>query len=98
MTPDGPLAWAILVVLAGVIVWAVRQEGRITTDAADLRQFRRDVEQHYATDAAVKELAARVDATHDGLRDIRDAIKGLEGKLDRVLMANAKLDRRSEMS
>jgi hypothetical protein len=87
-----PIFAAGFATVIGVVIWAIRAEGRSTTNAttatealriaaltaAELASFRERVAQEYATMATVASFRA----------EILDAINRLGDRIDRVLEAN----------
>lgn len=85
-----PLLYLAMVV-AGCIVWAIRQEGQIKAAGKandELREELTDKLTYYATTTELSEVRGQVLVAVSQLNDLKPMLIRLEGKIDAFLIAN----------
>lgn len=81
----------VFVLIAGCIVWAIRQEGliRINSQRADDKysEIMRLLTEHYATKNEVSMLKGAIDTLSPQLADTKSSVLRIESKVDAFLVA-----------
>lgn len=79
--------WPILVVAAGTVIWAIRQEGRLNNEQEARRKVESDLSRFYATKEEVVRLEGAISVVANQLPDVKALLVRIEGKVDSFLVA-----------
>lgn len=86
--PNNLELWiAVGSLIAGVIVWGIRLEGRVNLSDEKDDQITEMIREHYATKNEVSILKGTIDTLAPQLADTKNAVLRIENKVDAFLVA-----------